>query len=770
MSGPAPSPAFEAPPDAPTHQWDELARRLDEFLAAWEKGAGKGPQLGNFLPAQPPPLRRLVLVELIKADLEQRSKDGAVVSLPKRLEEYAAEFPELLEAATKEPPVDLIYEEYHVRRAAGENVSLRDYVQRFPKSQEGLRKLLGAEGVSVSSALFPVRKVEQPRVGEKLDDFELLSELGKGAFATVFLARQGTLQRLVALKISAEKGSEPQTLAQLDHPFIVRVYDQRLIPERKMRLLYMQYVPGGTLAEVIVAIRRTPSAMRSGGQLIAAVDAAMGKAGQVVSEDAPWRRRASTLPWPQAVCRIGMQLASALDYAHKQGILHRDVKPANVLLASDGSPKLADFNISFGSHVAGTTPAAYFGGSLAYMSPEQLEACSPLHSRKPADLDNRADLYSLAVVLWELLHGDRPFRDVALEEGWNETVEEMIWQRRNEKIVSSPSATPTGDVLRRLERVLKRGLAGDPARRYQNGAEMARELTLCLHRRSWELFHDIGMSWRGVVRRRPLLAIVPVNLIPNALAAGYNFYFNYETMIRGSKDQVFQWAWWTNVAVVNGIAFPVGVVLGCGYAWPLVRVMWMMARGTPIPPRELADARMRALRLGHVIALIGLVEWLVAGVTFPLSVHLLTGHPPTGNYAVFYSHFFLSLAACGLIAAAFPYLGTTWLSVRIFYPALLSSGTPDDREQRVLEQIPQQAGFYLAIAAVVPMLAALLVIMTAAEHKFVAGLLIVASLIGFVAAYIVFGRIRSDVVALAIATRASDTFGIGTETDMGRGG
>ena len=757
--------------DAPTHHWDELARRLEEFLAAWEQvepSQGSPPGIKNFLPAEPPALRKLVLVELIKTDMEQRSKMGSadssnpVPASPKRLETYAAQFPELRESATGEPPVDLIYEEYHVRRTAGENVAIKDYVQRFPNSADGLRKLLGAEGISVSSALFPARRIEQPRVGEKIDDFELLSELGKGAFASVFLARQVSMQRLVALKISAEKGSEPQTLAQLDHPHIVRVYDQRIIPERKTRLLYMQYVPGGTLAEVVACVRLTPSSIRGGGLLITAVDAAMSRSGQVVSEDAPWRRKVSSLAWPQVVCRIGGQLAGALDYAHRMGILHRDVKPANVLLTSDGLPKLADFNISFGSHVVGTTPAAYFGGSLAYMSPEQLEACSPLHKRKPADLDNRADLYSLGVVLWELLHGDRPFPEVALEEGWNETVEEMIWQRRGLKIVSSPAATLASEVLRRLEMVLRKALAPEPKDRYQSGAEMARELTLCLHRRSWELFHDFGQSWRGRARRWPVLALLPISLVPNALAATYNWWFNYTTIIAGG-DEAIQRAFWYLQFIINGIAFPLGMALGVFYAWPAVWAVWKVARGRPTTPEELADARCRSLRLGKVIALIGVSEWLATGIIFPAAIHLLAGHFEFKDYL----HFFLSLATCGLIAAAFPYLGTTWLALRVYYPALLAGSSPGDREVRLLEGLPQQAGFYLAVAAVVPMLAVLLVILGSFENRIASGLLIVAGLAGFLAAWFTYNQIRSDIAALSIATRASDSFGVGTETDGG---
>src|SRR5207248_8053885 len=202
---------------------------------------------------------------------------------------------------------------------------------------------------------------------------------GKGAFGSVFLARQISMQRMVALKLSADKGNEPQTLATLEHPNIIRVYDQRTLPGQRVRLLYMQFAPGGTLAEVVKHVRATPPATRNGSLLATAVNESLAKSGAGFSENAAWQRRMAVCPWPETVCRLGIQLANALDHAHRQGVLHRDVKPANVLLAADGSPKLADFNISFCSQLDGASPAAYFGGSLAYMSPEQIEACNPAH-------------------------------------------------------------------------------------------------------------------------------------------------------------------------------------------------------------------------------------------------------------------------------------------------------------------------------------------------------------------------------------------------------
>ena len=142
---------------------------------------------------------------------------------------------------------------------------------------------------------------------------------------------------------------------------------------------------------------------------------------------------------------MGARLASALAYAHDHGVLHRDVKPANVLVGADGNPKLADFNISF-SKLDGATPAAYFGGSLAYMSPEQLEACDPAQPRQPDDLDGRSDMYSLGVLLWELLTGRRPFTEDGLAASWSQVLPKMTAMRRAgvppEALAMVPRALP----------------------------------------------------------------------------------------------------------------------------------------------------------------------------------------------------------------------------------------------------------------------------------------------------------------------------------------
>ena len=148
------------------------------------------------------------------------------------VEEYLAAFPELQAGGA---PCDLIYEEFLARRRAGEAVRAEDYAARFPERAAELGRLMGSATSPGSTSLVGEPVVQTLEPGATVEDFDLLALLGKGAFARVFLARQRSMQRLVALKASADFGQEPQTLAQLDHPHIVRVFDQRLLPGRGLR-------------------------------------------------------------------------------------------------------------------------------------------------------------------------------------------------------------------------------------------------------------------------------------------------------------------------------------------------------------------------------------------------------------------------------------------------------------------------------------------------------------------------------------------------------
>jgi serine/threonine protein kinase len=736
--------------EAATQDYDDLTERVERFLATWEQG--HEPPLGPFLPEQPPNHRRYVLSELIKIDLEQRIARG----ISRRLEHYAREFPELLENG--EPPCDLIYEEYHLRRTAGQAVSPRDYYERFPKSANALRRLMGTEDFTASTQLVAAKQIKTFAAGQRLDDFDLITEVGKGAFGSVYLARQVSMQRMVALKVSADKGSEPQTLAQLDHPNIIRVFDQRRLPEQHVKLMYMQFAPGGTLAEVVKEVRDTTPPSRSGTILAKAVTAAVEKSGAIVGDEAAWKRRLAGASWPETVCRLGIQLAYALDYAHKQGILHRDVKPANVLLSADGSPKLADFNISFCSQLDGASPAAYFGGSVAYMSPEQLEACNPNHDRQPDDLDGRSDLYALSVMLWELLYGDRPFADVEGTGGWLAMLDGMTKRRRTEL-----PAGPKGQrdpITQRLEKVLLKTLSPDLDKRPADGTALARELTLCLNPRAWDLVNDLGSGWRQLARKHPLLALFPVNLPPFILAGILNWWYNFYYFVPNLSEDAqhaFEFLKWP----VNGILYPLGIGLVLYSAMPVARALTRLERGEEQSSDELRRARNRAITLGHRVAAVGMALWVVAGFAFPLGMHFWVGEPTLMAYL----HFPLSMLACGIISCCLPFLATTWLSVRVFFPSLLANSTPEPKEQRRLMKLSWHAGLYLFFSPVAPLLAVLLILLSGNEDiRPAIFALITASILGFAAAYLVWQRIRADLAALAVVTRPPDEIGTTSQT------
>jgi hypothetical protein len=247
-------------------------------------------------------------------------------------------------------------------------------------------------------------------------------------------------------------------------------------------------------------------------------------------------------------------------------------------------------------------------------------------------------------------------------------------------------------------------------------------------------------------------------LPPFALASLYNLVYNVNEFI-GRESPNVKSAFWAMCGPINVALFSLGIFLVLYYAWPIATALHYLSHQTPCDPNQLRSARRRSMLLGHWVAAVGLALWLVAGISFPIGVRAIAGEFPVRGYIGFP----LSMLTCGLISCCFPFLATTWLSVRVFIPALLASSAPDVGEQRQLMALSRHAGYYVFLAAVVPMLAMLLLVLSGSEVRVFTVVLILAGIAGFAAAYYTYLRIREDLAALSIATRPPDM--IGTTTD-----
>ena len=243
-----------------------------------------------------------------------------------------------------------------------------------------------------------------PPVGSTFLGFRLESELGRGAFGRVYLARQGDLaNRPVALKISADVIGETHALAQLRHTNIVPIYSvHRSGP---LQAVCMPYLGSGTFADVLRELKQSPTLPDSGAGLLSSRHRRSSASGVAAGELARGRRHGSAegsasgdegtaaaatrppeirataqlerigeLGYVQAVLWLVARLADGLAHAHERGILHRDLKPANILLGDDGEPLLLDFNLAADTKLRSHASAALIGGTLPYMAPEHLEA------------------------------------------------------------------------------------------------------------------------------------------------------------------------------------------------------------------------------------------------------------------------------------------------------------------------------------------------------------------------------------------------------------
>jgi serine/threonine protein kinase len=268
-----------------------------------------------------------------------------------------------------------------------------------------------------------------PKEGQrKLGKFELIDVVGFGAFGTVFKAHDPELDRIVAIKVPRSGNlatgedlnrflREARSVAKLRHPSIVPVYE--VGQADSMPYLVSEFVQGVTLADLLTARRLTPDT-----------------AATLVAE-----------------------VADALQYAHDQGVVHRDVKPSNILLDNDNHPHLMDFGLA--KREAGEVTMTLDGqvlGTPAYMSPEQ--AGGEGHK-----VDGRSDVYSLGVILYQLLTGELPFKGNARA---------LLHQVQHE---DPPALRKLAKELPRdLETICLKAMAKDREQRYGTARELADDL------------------------------------------------------------------------------------------------------------------------------------------------------------------------------------------------------------------------------------------------------------------------------------------------------
>ncbi|MBL8769156.1 MAG: serine/threonine protein kinase, partial [Planctomycetes bacterium] len=384
-----------------------------------------------------------------------------------------------------------------------------DLCARNPALEGKLRRRVGM--LRAMGLLTAEGQAAEDEIPKRLGEFRLLRRLGGGGMGVVFLAEQPSLKRRVALKVIRPEHlyfpgakqrfqREAEAVARLHHPNIVPIH---VVGEEKGLPYYaMDVVQGCSLAQVVERVKgRDPTELTGADFVDAVATAALIPADQVVPD-------AFGHSWTECCLRVVAQVALALQHAHERGVLHRDLKPSNVMVTIDGRALLLDFGLASLTGETRLTKSGSQLGSLTYMAPE---ACW-----QDGVVDERSDVYSLGVTLYEILTLRPPYQasDVA----------------HLQTAIVGGAFPPVRSVHRAVpwdaETVCHKAIDVEPQRRYASAAEFHDDLRAVLELRPIRAARpNPWQTARRFARRHPAralaLAALCVALIVGPLAYGF---------------------------------------------------------------------------------------------------------------------------------------------------------------------------------------------------------------------------------------------------------